>query len=75
MSDVEREEHLQERETSLVEQADQWRMCQKIYKRAGRPWYSKHDHIGRHDTWEIREDLWANNCRRILEQMGLWDYE
>ena len=66
-----------EQEEAEVERADQWRICKKIYKEASKPYLSHHIHNkgNRHSDWDVRDDLFDNNCRMILKNAGLWEYE
>ena len=43
-----------------------WELCQEIYKKAGVATYSRHAHKGRHRSHEVRDDLFLNNCRKVL---------
>lgn len=63
-----------------AERAEQWRLCEMVYKANGVPTvHMGHSHDRRYERLHsqkeaIRSDLLHNDCRRILKQTGLWEY-
>lgn len=63
-----------EREYVENERAAKWEACTRLYRAAHRPWISKHSHVyGKHRDWEIEEDLWMNNCHKLLCRAEMWE--
>jgi hypothetical protein len=71
------EEQEIEREYQFEQEYQEWIMCRKVYDKVNTPWFS-HWHMtarvkngkARPRRWDIRNDLFINNCDYILRRIG-----
>jgi hypothetical protein len=63
------------RDYARAERAAKLEVCQRLYKSLNKPMISTHAHRRgiKHRDWEVRDDLWHNNCHRLLCQAKLWE--
>lgn len=56
----------EEREWREAIDAENWKMCEYAYQKAGRPTIHYHLHGHHVRSWMIRDDLGDNHCKSVL---------
>lgn len=70
------EEQLEERAYRHNEALTKWETCERVYNQMNVPTIHKdHQHRRGYKTrsWDVKDDLWRNNCHRMLCQAKLWE--